>query len=69
MSKEFSFLIFCIELYRCDKNISGKTALELFKKFGIYNYILQSYEALHVFGTKYLVKEFDDIIAEGGLKI
>jgi hypothetical protein len=68
MSEQIKFLIFCIEIYRSAKNISGKAAIKLFKKFGIYGYILNSYPALHTFGTKYLIKEFDEIIKSGGIR-
>ena len=47
MSNEGKFLIFCIEQYRIAKNLIGKQVIELFRKYGICEYIVSSYEALH----------------------
>ncbi|MCL2335478.1 MAG: DUF3791 domain-containing protein [Endomicrobia bacterium] len=68
MTKEYAFLVYCIETYADAKNILSPDVLALFKKSGIYEYILNSYEALHVFGARELVTEFSEIIAEGGIK-
>ncbi|MDR1942261.1 MAG: hypothetical protein LBQ47_08030 [Endomicrobium sp.] len=42
--------------------------MSIFKKYGIYDYILNAYGGLRVLSNTTLVKEFDDIISEGGLK-
>ena len=59
MSKEGKFLVFCLEIYRAKKNMTGKKVIELFKAYGVIEYILSCYDALHVTGTDYLVEDID----------
>ena len=59
MSKEGKFLIFCIEQYRTAKNLTGKQVAELFREYGIYEYIVSCYEALHTTGVNYIINDID----------
>ncbi len=59
MSKEGKFLIFCIEIYRPAKNLTGKQVAKLFREYGIYEYIISCYEALHTTGTNYIINDID----------
>ena len=59
MSQEGKFLVYCLEMYRAAKGMSGKQAIELFKKYGVSDYVLSCYEALHVTGTNYIVEDID----------
>ena len=59
MSKEGKFLVYCLEMYRAAKKLTGKQAIELFKRYGIIDYIMSCYEALHTTGTNYIVEDID----------
>jgi len=59
MSQEGKFLVYCLEMYRAAKNMTGRQAIELFKRYGVLNYIITCYEALHTTGTNYIVEDID----------
>jgi hypothetical protein len=59
MSKQGEFLVFCIEMYKSAKNITGKQAINLFKQYGVVDYIMSCYEALHTTGTNYIIEDID----------
>jgi len=59
VSKEGKFLVFCLEMYKAAKHLTGKQVMELFKQYDITDYILSCYEALHTTGTNYIVEDID----------
>jgi len=59
MSAEGKFLVFCLEMYKAAKHLTGKQVMELFKQYGITDYVLSCYEALHTTGTNYIVEDID----------
>jgi len=59
MSREGKFLIYCLEMYRAAKNLTGKQAIDLFKQYGIIDYVMSCYEALHTTGTNYIIEDID----------
>ena len=59
MSKEGKFLVFCLEMYKAAKHMTGKQVIELFKQYDIMDYVLSCYEALHATGTNYIVEDID----------
>jgi len=59
MSKETTFLIYCLEIYKNAKQLNGKQTIELFQKYNVIDYILSYYEALHTTGEKYIVNDID----------
>ena len=59
MSKEGKFLVFCLEVYKASKQMTGKQVIEMFKRHGVIDYILSCYEALHTTGTSYIVEDID----------
>ena len=59
MSKEGVFLVFCLEMYRLAKHMTGKQVMGLFKQYGVNDYILSCYEALHTTGRQYIVEDID----------
>lgn len=62
MSKESSFLIYCLERYRYFKGLSGANAANIFDQYNIYGYITKYFEALHTMGDHYIVQDIDDYI-------
>ena len=63
MSKEADFLIYCIEIYKSAKELTGRQVMELFERYGISEYIVNYYEALHTTGEQYIVNDIDLYIA------
>jgi hypothetical protein len=59
MSKEMPFLVYCIEEYRAEKNLTGKEVINLFHQYSVFEYIKSFYEALHTTGEKYIVEDID----------
>ena len=59
MSRRSKFLIYCIEIYKSTKQLSGKQVADLFSKYGIWEYIYSCFEALHTTGEKYIVNDID----------
>lgn len=63
MSKEATFLIYCIEIYKNAKNLSGKQVMALFEKYQVLEYVVSYFEALHTTGERYIVDDIDLFIA------
>lgn len=59
MSAEGKFLVFCIEMYKVAKNLTGKEVISLFMRYGVSDYVLSCYKALHTTGTNYIVEDID----------
>jgi ATP-dependent RNA circularization protein (DNA/RNA ligase family) len=62
MNREIKFLIYCIEEYKSNKNMTGKDAMTLFEKYGVVDYIIDCYEALHTTGEQYIIHDIDAYI-------
>ncbi len=63
MSKEGTFLVYCIERYRYAKNLSGAETSELFDKYNVYDYIIQFFESLHTMGENLIIQDIDNYIS------
>ena len=63
MSREGKFMIHCVECYRHDKRLTGVAVEELFSRYGVFEYIMEYFESLHVNGDRYLIEEIDAYIA------
>ena len=59
MSAEGKFLVYCLEMYRAAKEMTGSQVIEMFKRYGVTDYILSCYEALHTTGTNYIIEDID----------
>jgi hypothetical protein len=59
MSKECRFLIYCLEIYRSSKNLTGKQVMDLFKQYRVTDYIIAYYESLHTTGRQYTIDDID----------
>jgi hypothetical protein len=62
MSKEGKFLVYCLEIYKAAKNLTGRQIIELFKLYGLFDYVLSCYEALHTTGEKYIIEDIGAFI-------
>lgn len=63
MSKQGDFLIYCVEIYKNAKKLSGKQVEALFTKYHIWNYLYDYFESLHTVGPLYIIADIDDFIA------
>ena len=59
MSAQGNFLIYCIELYKSAKNLTGKQVSELFSRYQVWDYVYSCFEALHTTGANYIIEDID----------
>lgn len=59
MSQETKFAIFCLESYKVYRSLTGKQAVELFEKYGVFDYIREFYDVLHTTGYQYINHDID----------
>ena len=59
MSKEMKFTIFCLENYKIHRSMTGKEVNELFKKYGVFDYLYEFYDVLHTTGHQYINNDID----------
>lgn len=59
MSNEGKFLVYCLEIYKTAKDLTGKQVSQLFTKYGIWEYMYPCFEALHTTGDQYIVGDID----------
>ena len=62
MSKEATFLIYCMERYRYLKGLSGAEVADIFDRQDIYGYITKYFESLHTMGDSCVIEDIDDYI-------
>lgn len=46
MSKEAAFSVFCLENYKAYKSLTGKQTAELFRQYGVFDYLNEFYDVL-----------------------
>jgi hypothetical protein len=63
MDKLIAFKVFCLENYKTVHNLNGKTALDVFQKHKVFDYITSYFDVLHSFGRLYIINDIDDYIA------
>ncbi len=69
MNKKINdFVVFCMEIYKAEKNISGKEVYELFEKYGVLNYLQDGYDMLHTQGNSWLINDIDKFLEVRGYK-
>ena len=64
MRAEGRFLVYCLELYRKEKNLTGKQVLDLFRKYGVMEYVTTYYDSLHTTGWAYTFEDIEEFIVE-----
>ena len=47
MSEEGAYMVFCTELYRREKNLTGKQVADLFSRYHVYDYIRKYFGVFH----------------------
>lgn len=69
MSKESSFIIFCLEIYKSHKNLTGKEVLLLFTRYGVFDYIREFYDVLHTMGYNYINNDIDTYLKNRNARV
>lgn len=62
MNKILDFKVFCFEAYRAEKKLTGREAMELFKKYGVLDYLDTCFDVLHTTGREYIIEDIDAFI-------
>ncbi|MBP3568384.1 MAG: DUF3791 domain-containing protein [Lachnospiraceae bacterium] len=62
MSKTLQFKAFCFEAYRADKKLTGWETMQLFKQYGVLDYLEDCYDVLHTTGRQYIIEDIDIFI-------
>lgn len=62
MSRTLEFKAFCFEAYRADKKLTGKETMELFKRYGVLDYLGACFDVLHTTGRAYMIEDIDAFI-------
>ena len=62
LSLEQEFVIFCLEAYKNAKKISGKNALNDFKKYNVLEFLESSFDILHSRSMNYITDEINEFI-------
>ncbi len=53
------FYAFCLEKYKDFSKLSAEEVLLIFHKYGVFDYLCDSFDALHTQGETYIVNEVD----------
>ena len=69
MNKKINdFVVCCMEIYKAEKNISGKEVYELFEKYGVLKYLQDGYDMLHTQGDSWLISDIAKFLEVRGYK-
>ena len=63
MSRESDYLVFAAEQYRFAKGLSGAQVSELFERYGVSKFIIDSFELLHIEREENMIAAVDEFIA------
>jgi len=63
MSREGSYMVFCMERYRHARHLSGAAVAQLFADHGLYDYVMKYFGALHTMSEELVFEEIDRHIA------
>lgn len=59
MSKTLDFKVFCFEAFKAKHQLSGVEAMEIFKKYKVFDYLNACYDVLHTTGRDYIIEDID----------
>jgi len=64
MENVTKFLVYCIEIYKTAHKMTGKEVMRIFTQYGILDYIVECYGALHTTGPEYIIRDIDSLIGD-----
>ena len=56
------FVIFCLEMYKEEHELSGEEAYKIFEKYGVLKYLQEGYEVLHTQGKEWIVNDIKEFL-------
>lgn len=62
MSIETEFAVCCLEEYKFVHRMTGAEVIAFFKKYGVVDYLIRHYDALHSTGLAYCADDIDKFI-------
>ena len=62
MSREGEYLVFAAEQYRFAKGLTGAQVAELFEKYGVSKFIMDSFELFHIECEENMIAAVDEFI-------
>ena len=66
MDEKMRFSVYCTELFRTRHALSGDQVMNLFRVYGVLDYLDECYCALHVMGLDCILDDLESLIDEGG---
>jgi type II restriction/modification system DNA methylase subunit YeeA len=64
MDNVTKFLVYCVEIYKTSYKLNGRQVMQLFTQYGIPEYIVSCYGALHTTGPEYIIEDIAGLIAD-----
>jgi len=64
MNKEIDFLVYCLEIVKRARNMTGTQVYNLFDKYDLFNFVTEFFELLHVHGENYILEDINARINE-----
>ncbi|MCL2628208.1 MAG: DUF3791 domain-containing protein [Oscillospiraceae bacterium] len=64
MSKESEFLVYCMEIVKRARGLSGAGVYEIFNKYDLFKFVTDFFELLHVHGESYILEDINARITE-----
>ena len=64
MTRRGDFLIYCVEIYKNARHLTGQEVSKLFARYDVWDYIYSCFEALHTTGENYIIEDIDLYISE-----
>jgi len=64
MDNATKFLVYCIEIFKTAYKLNGRQVIEIFSQYGILEYIVNCYSALHTTGPEYIIQDIAGLIEE-----
>jgi hypothetical protein len=68
MDNATKFLVYCIEIFKTAHKLNGRQVIEIFSQYGILEYIVNCYGALHTTGPEYIIEDIAGLIEDRRLK-
>ena len=62
MSAQGAFAIYCAELYKSARHLTGRQMEALFTRCRVWDYLFDCFEALHTTGPEYIIQDLDEFI-------
>lgn len=65
MSPEGKFLIYCMELFRREKGMSGAEVADFFASHRLCEYVAEFFAVLHTWGDRKIMEDLEGQVAMG----